>query len=76
MSTNFQIFATQAELDTKDTAIDGLCEYPNAAIKTDTYRNGFQKYQGTDWAGAVNDGLVTACSEMTPEQRLVYFPIF
>ncbi len=73
MSKNFEIFTTQSALDTKTSAINTLLNYPDVPSKTDTYREGFQKYQGTDWAGVVDDKLVTACASMTPSERAQYY---
>ena len=73
MSKLFEIFTTESALNTKSTAIDTLFGYPNAETKTTMYRCGIEKYEGTDWAGCVDDVLVAACSEMTAEQRAVYY---
>ena len=45
MAKNFEIFLTQAAQDTKRDAINTLLGYPDEECKTDTYREGFQKYQ-------------------------------
>ena len=73
MTALFQIFITESELDTKTANINVLLGYPDPETHTTTYREGFQKYEGTEWAGTVKDDLVEACSGMTPAERLEYY---
>ena len=73
MAIYFQIFLTQAEMDEKTDNINVLLGYPNAQTKTETYRDGDQKYEGTSWAAAVNNDLIEACAAMTSQQRADYY---
>lgn len=73
MTKLFEIFTTESPLTTKSTAIDTLYGYPNDVTKTEEYRIGEEKYQGTDWCGCVDDILQSTCEPMTPEQRAVYY---
>ena len=73
MSKLFEIFVDQTSLDIKTSLIDGLLSYPDVPVKTDLYRVGMQKYEGTEWSGTVDQNLVDACAGMTPEQRAIYY---
>lgn len=71
----YEIFNNNTELEIKNHAIDQLLGYPD--IETETYRyrpyDKIQKYEGTQWAGIVDNNLINACAEMTPEERLQYY---
>ena len=73
MAKNYEIFLTESAMDTKTASINTLLNYPDPLCKTETYRKGLLKYQGSDWAAAVDDKLVAACASMTPAERAVYY---
>jgi len=69
----YEIFTTEGALNTKSTAIDILLGYPNAATKTDRYRDVLKHDILSSWAGVVDQNLVDACASMTPTDRLQYY---
>ena len=71
MNKEFQIFETEQSLIDTNVLINSLLCYPTE--NTEKYRDNFEHPTSGLWAGVVDDELITACSEMTQEERLEYY---
>lgn len=69
----FEIFDIENDGNVKTNNINTLLGYPNVTTGTTSYRTLIKKYNADQWAGAVTDELVNACSDMSYEEKLQYY---